>query len=95
MGQIVPVAALWRVPAAERMKNRLPHFVPLAPPVLALLDDLAEYTEPEPDDYLVPSARSRTRPVSIGTVDRRPCNRRSALRHLCATDRSVRLDTEA
>lgn len=60
-------ALLWRVPE-ERMKNRLPHLVPLAEPVLELLDELREYTDAGDDDYLVPSARSRTRPISPATI---------------------------
>ena len=50
------------------MKNGLEFLVPLAEPVLELLAELREYTGAEEDDLLVPSPRSRTRPISPGAV---------------------------
>jgi integrase len=52
---------LWRIPAGK-MKMRSPHLVPLATQVLALLEELKEFTCFGP--YLFPGARSPNRPMS-------------------------------
>jgi integrase len=63
--------AVWSVPA-ERMKGRLPHFVPLSEPAIDLLHELKEITGN--DDLVFPGVNHR-RCISDGTLN-------SALRRL-------------
>jgi integrase len=51
----------WRIPAA-RMKGRVPHIVPLSNQAIALLRDIHPATGD--GQYVFPSPRSRTRPLS-------------------------------
>ena len=51
----------WRIPSS-RMKMREPHIVPLARQVLAILEDLSQYTGH--GRYLFPSMRAASRPIS-------------------------------
>lgn len=59
-------AGLWRIPAAK-MKMRDPHLVPLAPQVVAILDELRPLTYGR-GKYLLPSMRSADRPMSENTI---------------------------
>jgi integrase len=56
----------WRIPA-ERMKMREAHIVPLSTQAEAILRQLAPLTGD--DRYVFPSIRTRTRPMSEGTVN--------------------------
>jgi integrase len=58
--------AEWRIPA-ERMKMGVPHIVPLANQVVAILDELHALTGPE--GYVFPSMRTRSRSMSENTVN--------------------------
>jgi len=51
----------WRIPSS-RMKMREPHIVPLTRQVLAILEDLSQYTGH--GRYLFPSMRAASRPIS-------------------------------
>jgi integrase len=57
-------AAEWRIPAS-RMKAGREHIVPLATQVVSLLQSLRDLT----DDYLFPSLRTTTRPISEVTLN--------------------------
>lgn len=57
--------AEWRIPA-ERMKMNAPHIVPLSSQAVAVLRELAPLTGT--GCYVFPSARSRKRPMSDGTL---------------------------
>jgi integrase len=59
-------AGEWRIPASK-MKMRLPHRVPLARQVIALLHDLHPLTGA--GRYLFPSIRSVARPISENTLN--------------------------
>jgi integrase len=61
-------AKLWRIPE-HRMKNRRPHVVPLSRQVLALLESLKSLVlQTGNSPFVFPSTRSRTFPISEGTV---------------------------
>lgn len=57
--------AEWHIPA-ERMKMRQIHIVPLSRQVIDLLKELWQYTGD--GQYLFPSMRGRSRPISDGTL---------------------------
>ena len=57
-------AAIWHVPAA-RMKMRKDHLVPLARQVIDLLHQLKQYCA---SDYLFPSVRANSAPISDATA---------------------------
>ena len=57
--------AEWRI-AADRMKMRTPHVVPLSRQALEVLKDLHALTGP--DGYVFPSPRSHSRPMSDNAV---------------------------
>ena len=59
-------AGLWRIPASK-MKMRQDHLVPLAPQVLAILDELRPLTHGR-GRFLFPSLRSADRPMSENTI---------------------------
>ncbi|MCF8002654.1 MAG: tyrosine-type recombinase/integrase [Chromatiaceae bacterium] len=59
-------AAEWRIPA-EKMKLPTPHIIPLAPQVIALLEDLRPLTGS--DRYLFSSLRTKDRPMSENTLN--------------------------
>lgn len=65
-------AAVWTIPA-EKMKMRKPHHVPLSTQSIALLLEIRSITGS--NGYVLPSMRSRTRPMSDNTLN-------AALRHL-------------
>jgi len=56
---------VWRIPA-EKMKNRLPHVVPLSRQAVAILNELRPLTGD--GKYLFPSLRSSSYPMSNNTV---------------------------
>jgi integrase len=61
-------AKLWRIPE-HRMKNRRPHVVPLSRQVLELLEHFRNLVLQTGDSpFVFPSVKSRTRPMSEGTV---------------------------
>ena len=59
-------AAVWSIPA-DKMKRRLPHRVPLARQVLAILRELQVITGNRP--WLFPSVRTFERPISENTLN--------------------------
>jgi len=59
------VDEIWTIPAS-RMKAKRPHVVPLCKQVMAILGDLKELTGD--GEYLFPSPRSKTRPLSDTAV---------------------------
>lgn len=59
-------AALWRIPAAK-MKTRSEHLVPLSRQCLAILEELRPLTGR--GNYLFPSIRGRSRPMSENTIN--------------------------
>jgi integrase len=59
-------AAEWRIPAS-RMKMREAHIVPLSRQAVAILQQLLPLTGD--DKYVFPSIRTRTRPMSDGTLN--------------------------
>ena len=58
-------AAEWRIPA-ERMKMRRTHIVPLSRQALAILKELKKFSGE--GQYLFPSMRTETRPISDATM---------------------------
>ena len=63
-------SSLWTVPA-ERMKERRElrdHMVPLSRQVVGLLEELSDYSPPEPKQLLFPSVRTNDKPISDNTV---------------------------
>jgi len=59
-------AARWSIPDS-RMKERLPHVVPLSKQALAIITELQPYSGD--GKYLFPSLRSRTRSISSNTLN--------------------------
>jgi integrase len=59
-------AKVWTIPASK-MKQRVPHSVPLSDQVLAILKDAASLTGN--GRYVFPSLRSRDRPMSENTIN--------------------------
>ena len=59
-------AAIWRIPAGK-MKMREAHIVPLAPQAVAILRELQQLTGAR--DYVFPSLRTASRPMSENTVN--------------------------
>ncbi len=57
---------LWKIPA-ERMKKRRNHLVPLSKQSMAVLDELRPFTGDS--QFIFPSLRSKTRPISDATVN--------------------------
>ncbi|SMG27431.1 tyrosine-type recombinase/integrase [Dethiosulfovibrio salsuginis] len=57
---------LWKIPA-ERMKKRRNHLVPLSKQSMAVLDELRPFTGDS--QFIFPSIRSKTRPISDATVN--------------------------
>jgi integrase len=64
--EIDMVTKIWTVPA-ERMKAGREHRVPLSPPAMVILRQLAEISN-EPADYVFPSTK-RSRPLSSMAMD--------------------------
>lgn len=64
--EIVLDKAEWRIPA-EKMKMRAPHIVPLAIQAVAVLRELVPLTGS--GQYVFPSVRTSTRPMSENTVN--------------------------
>ena len=58
--------AAWTIPA-EKMKMRKPHHVPLSRQALALFEELRMITGPT--GYVLPSVRTRSRPMSENTIN--------------------------
>jgi len=58
--------AEWRLPA-EKMKMREPHLVPLSRQAVAILHELAPFTDA--GRYVFPSVRTRQRPMSENTIN--------------------------
>ena len=65
-GEIDMASKIWTVPAG-RMKAGREHRVPLSPPAVAILEQLAEISN-EPSDYIFPSTK-RNRPLSSMAMD--------------------------
>ena len=59
-------AAMWRIPA-HRMKMDAEHLVPLSKQAVKILRELLPYTEK--GEYVFPSIRSRSRPMSENTLN--------------------------
>lgn len=60
-------AAVWTI-AAEKMKMRRPHAVPLSKQAVAILSEARAISNPE-DRYVFPSVRTPARPISENTLN--------------------------